>query len=279
MGIRLDRIEAAVVACVGAGDASVLTLWGRSEYPTRNAQPTVTAIIARGPLLGPSEIQTIDAPTVLVWSLDSVESGRRIGIGASGARWTVDTQTADVETERDRLLARFGTAEGAEYLPGVTITADSTDGIRFDALGVPGLLHHPVALGPSLLAVDTTVEAETNDQVGKVVVELQAYAIGGGSSAMQILANVNAAQNMTIPLDLREALGIVWLGTTEPTDLTSLAGAKWKSRASCRWTLSARSHVAHLGNVLDTMGTAVGSVVTVYDAEDPITFDLEIVEP
>jgi hypothetical protein len=130
-----------------------------------------------------------------------------------------------------------------------------------------------------VLATTDTVEAESSDAIGQLVVELQAWASGGGSDALGILAAVNGGLTMTIPLDLRQDLGVSFHGASEPVDLTSIAGAQWQSRASCRWTLSVRSHVEHLGYVIDTVETEPGSLVTVYDGEDPITFDLEIVEP
>lgn len=280
MTFRMDRIEAAVVGSIRSAVPLAVVAWARSLYPNRNVVPVVTAAVARGPSFRTAEIETVDSPTALRWALASVAEGRRVGVSITGARWYVDTPaTPTITGVRDALLAIFETDEAAEYLPGVTIAADGADGITFDADSVPGLLHRPVALGVSTLTTTETVEAETSDSVGVVVVELQAFSPGGGSDALSLLAQINGAQAMTGPLDTRQDLGISLLGIAEPVDLTSIAGAQWQSRASCRWTLSGRFHAARAGYVIDTIGTEAGSLVTVYDGVDPITFDLEIVEP
>ncbi len=268
MSVRLDRVEAAVVACVLAlAPSGTVAVWSRSLYPHRNSDPSVvTAKVVRGPSVRPAELIEVDEPTVLRWSLAAVAAGARVGIAMTGARWYVDAVSTDVTAVRDALLALFTDGDGAEFLPGVTVAAIDDDTIEFDADGVPGLLFSPVAIGVAAIEVITAVPSEVAMATSTLVVELQAYAQGGGSDASGILASINGGMSMSAAVDIRHDLGIVYHGAEEPVDLSAIAGADWESRASTRWQLSTRSYIARAIPTIETVETTL----TIYNGAEPI---------
>lgn len=275
MTVRTDRVEAAVIGCIRVlGPAGIDAVWSRSLYPHRSSDnPVCTAKIVRGPWNRTPDVTEIDAPTVVRLTMPPVvRVGARVGIAMTGAKWSIDTTSTDVTEARDALIDLFSTEQGAEYLPGVTLTAVSTDMIDFDADGVPGLLFSPVSIGVgAIVEVLDAIPCEVSTAIARCVVEVQAYANGGGSDALAILGAINGAMEMSRAVELRHALGVTYHGCEEPVDLTGIAGADWESRASTRWQMTVRSYVAHPVDIIEI----VEAGLVAFDGDVPIEIQVE----
>lgn len=281
--INLDRMRAAVRGSIALlAPSGVLPVWGMQQWPARvgSEQAIVTARLVRGPTLRPPEVVQVDEPTEIRWQLLDDTAGVRVGLAVCGARFWIDTAVAaSIEESRDAFLERLtGMAQTRDALPGVSIDADGTDAIVFDASDVPGLLFHPVMIGPSAVVdmdVTETVTAESQRSGASMVVELQAFVAGGGPEAAALLADINGGMALDAALALRHDLGVVFNSADEPVDLTTLAGAGWQSRASTRWTLSM---VSYKSRAIDTIETVEIGLIA-YDGSTPIEIPAEVESP
>ena len=253
MTIRLDRVQRALVAALRYTTEADAVLWAPAQYPRRAlGSKVVTAKMVRGPLIQHASKYYQDEPTRLTWSISSAVDNDRVGLAATGARWTHDVVPGQSISEvRDALLSQFT----SEVLPGVEVSSSGSGSIRFNASGVPGLLWRPAAIGSNVTVTeDATLGSEVTTAPGLCTIEIQTYAAGRAVESMSLLSKFMGALGSTNLVSIFDALGVSVLGPAgEPIDLTAVAGAEWESRAMARLTTSIRSYYAAAIDTIETV--------------------------
>lgn len=252
MGTRPDLTRRGVVAVLkSAVPAGTDVVWARHKYPRRasSGSAVVTVQRVRGPELGTAIKQASIEPLQLLWTLASAAEGEQIGLAVTGARWRHTVlAAATVETSRDAVLALLQAADPDPALPGVTLTAESTNAIRMDAGSTLGLLWGAAAIGGSVIvAPPVTQLAEVVTRPSRSTLEIHAYAHdanGAGLDAESILADVLGQLESTLLIRVAGDHGVVIKQVGEVIDASSLAGSEWDSRATCRLEAKGRSYFA-----------------------------------
>lgn len=241
--VRLDRMQAGIVAWLAAVHPGARVLWAPSEWP-RAADGTDLVLTAR--LLSGPDSTPVGGAARPVWELP-LTAVARILPGAAGAagsdvmlrasgrafEYAIDALD-DVEAVRDGLIA--ATAAGPGPLVSATFEPVDDDEILISALDVGDLYDLGVsaaATGLIELEVLTTETAAVQVADVSALVELQAwtgsrYPRGGAASALSRLIATLLLPTAQAELD-RYGLAVTIVDRIVPID--GLAGPQWESRA------------------------------------------------
>ncbi len=239
MTVRLDRLQAAIVAALAAAVSGATVLWGASEYPREAAAETLLqARIVAGPSITVSSHDTRRLPTSVRFSITEAVEGEAIVLCASGLRWEYVVQADDTtEIIRDALLELVG----EEPMISATFSAvsvgeeDPVPAIDVEADELGDLWDVSVGAGSAEVEVleSTIAEVEFGDVV--TLVEIQAYSQNryptGG--AMTALSRFLSRCRLSSIRAIFDAYGVSPQdASVEPINLDALSGPAWQSRSA-----------------------------------------------
>lgn len=260
--VRLDRLQAGIIAWVESVIPSVTTLWAPSEYPREAADDVV---VAAKLLLGPdgepggslsrSYALLPTAATLRVLPAAAAATGESVGLRVSGRRFEFTIPpAATTAIVRDGLLAAIGTTESS--MVSATWSAVGTDTISITQLELGDLYQLELLSSlPGLAEVVITGSAIGRVSTGDVssLVELQAYGRSRylRSGAGAALQRLRGTVRLPTPLSVLDAFGLAIVGGPGPVvPLDDLAGPTWQSRAAWRVSVAQLSLAAEpLGGV------------------------------
>lgn len=255
--VRLDRLQAGLIAMVSAGCPGSTVLWAPSEHPrSTSAASVVTVQLVAPPTtapLGGTSKPVRALPTSATLRVLAATEAATIVTKISGWRTEyVVPADADVESVRDALVAAYADAP----LQGVTIAAVGTDEITLE----------PEALGDlwglSVLGSDADMieidDVETELAQAAIVdvrsfVQVQAYGIDRypRSGAHAVLSRLIGRLDLPTLARVRDDYGFAIIGPPTIVGLDALSGPDWESRAAASFFVSQVSLAVEGAQVID----------------------------
>lgn len=228
--IRLDRMQAGLVAWVSSVLPSTTVVWGKQSLPRESAAASLaTFSVIAGPRSagqGGGSMRPWTLITTATITVPAVAEGDYLTIRASGTSATHQVtagEDGDTEAARDSLLAELQASSIT-----ATFAAASTNQITISAS--PGDIYDLIGQGVSVV---TTASAPYAVQVDEAVyrVELQISSTDPSpmNGASSLMAELCASTDLPVPEAIRELCGLrVDMGN--PINLSRLSGPDWQSR-------------------------------------------------
>jgi hypothetical protein len=292
--VRIDRLQAGLVAMVTAGCPGSTVVWAPSEYPRPAGQPSVVTVQlvappSAAPLGGTSKPVRALPTSATLRVLDATE-GATIVTTISGWRTEyVVPAAATTETVRDALLLLYAAAP----LQGITTTAvdDPGDDEEDEADDVHEIAVEADALGdlwglsilgsdPDMIEIDDVVMAAAQAAIVDVrsFVQVQAYGIDRSPrlGAAAVLTRLTGRLMLPSLVRIRSDYGIGLVGGP-PTivGLDALSGPGWESRAAASFFVSQVSLAAEAAEVIER----VSGTMSVRENASTTTIVIDTGEP
>lgn len=236
--VRLDRLQAGLVAWARAMLPDATVVWGPSEYPREQGRRQLVAIrMLTGPSdspIGGSYTVTRDLPTAITWRAQTPVPGDTVGLALSGMRWEYVVQAGEDATDaRDGLLAVILDTAGVGPLVSATFEESGAADIAIEGLEI-GDLYQPAAFGTQCtVIVDAEQTALLQISEATSLIEVQTF---GLREPMNGAANMMAKllSRMTLPtsVDLFARFGLSVNPTGAPASIDALSGPQWESRSA-----------------------------------------------
>ncbi len=248
--IRLDRMQAGLVAWVQGVLPSATVAWGRQHLPRdASAQRLVTFNEVSGPIGAGASVRPWTLPTTATVLVGAVSDGDYLRVTLSGTSAEYQVQSGETTEEaRDGLLAALQATDVA-----ATFTAVSTDKIRLVA-DSPGDLYHICGYGVAVLLTnedaanygtyllgtglyggqaDTpssdTYLVQLDEATYRIEMQISDKRSSPRLGASAAMAELFASTDLPVARQVREDYGLRFeMGT--PIALDRLAGPAWESR-------------------------------------------------
>lgn len=237
--VRLDRLQAGIVAWLSAAIPSASVVWAPTGFPRAAEGPlVVTARLLAPPSaspLGGASTPVRMLPTSATVRVLAATAGAGVILRVSGRRWEILVPAlATVESVRDALLDAVGEDPmvSATFVAGGTSRIVITPTTLGDLYGVS--ITSDVEGMAEVEAMPTTL-AEVQLSDVRAYVEIQAWSQdatprGGAAAALSRLETTRKLQATREVLDVY-GLSIIG-GVPAPVELDALSGPAWTSRAS-----------------------------------------------
>jgi len=281
--VRIDRLQAGLVAAIARVLPDALVLWAPSAFP-RGAAPDLLmqCRLLAGPdtsTRGGDTRTPATLPTSVRFRIVATSNGDAAALFLSGRKFERTFVTGETVTEaRDAWLALLAD----EPMVDATFTADGTDAIVIDALEL-GDLYDVAARGsaPNLVALDVLADQRCVIQVEDVTsyVEIQAFSMAryAMDGAARRLSQLRSRMMLPTVADTLESFGLGIVGVPgRVVSLDSMSGPQWQSRSAITLYVSQISIAAELGPTIDrARGTIVVRGTPVAPHETTIDVDTE----
>ena len=233
--VRIDRLQAGVIAWLSDAMPSTTVLWAPSEFPRSTAGATfLAARILSGPDLDPqggASRTPATLPTAMLLSVTGNTAGQDIRLELSGRAFVYTIQGGDSITDaRDGLLAEIG----SEPMVSATFAASGSDGITITADAIGDLYNTSIA-GPATLAATASALAIVSTGLVTTRLEVQAYSTDrtprGG--ALGTLSEIRGRARLPSATSILQIYGLALVGSPgRLIDITALSGPRWETRAA-----------------------------------------------
>jgi hypothetical protein len=255
--IPYGRLQAGLRSALLNIDNTLTVVWSPSEYP----RPTGTTLVALNMISGPDlagfkmERGHSNLPRVVRVTCTATEDEHAI-ISANGCWWTLDVDTGEtVEEYRDRWIALLET-DG--YGLDATITPVSTN--AFDIAGTDiTSLYGFEASGECSASVTTSTFSTYTTIDATMLVEVQVFSptryLRGG--AMDTASRLMSGLELQSTRDIMHRRGVRVINQSPITDITSLSGPGWESRAVLTLNVGARAFNAEASQTIETVDTTL----------------------
>lgn len=265
--VRLDRLQAGIVAWLRQVLPAATVVWGPSELPRGAASDLlVAARFLTGPTespIGGAATPTTTLPTVARLTVDpAAVPGDSVRVEASGWAWEYTLVGGDTPAlARDALLARMTVAP---VLVSATFAAQGTASIDVAALEL-GDLYQLRAGGPATWTVlDSEVAIVQASEVSALIeLDFRAtnrYPLGGAAAACSRVQSTLALPSVAELLDAY-GLGVSPLGA--PAQIDALSGPVWESRSVLSIRVSQLTLAAEAPGLIESVSaTLVARSVT-----------------
>jgi hypothetical protein len=234
--VRLDRLQAGLVAWARTMLPDATVVWGPSEYPRESGRRQLVAIrMLTGPSdapLGGAAAPTMILPIAATWR--APVPGDTVGLRLSGRAWEYQLLAGDDPTDaRDALLAVVLDAAGVGPLVSATFEAAGTDEITIAGTEL-GDLYQISAYGTQCeVVIDDDVVAQVQVSEATSLVEVQCFGTReprNGAAAM--MSRLLSRLSLPIARDIFERFGLTLNPVGAPASIDALSGPQWESRSA-----------------------------------------------